>query len=65
MRVTRKRNKASSPGRGTGYGMGDFDWPRQQGFAVVQAYKVCYQSLAPLMARVRESIAPGAVLPER
>ena len=36
--------------------MGDFDWPRQQGFAVVQAYEVCYQSLAHLMARVRESI---------
>ena len=42
--------------RGTGYGMDDFDWPRQQGFTVVQAHEVWYQSLAPLMARVRESI---------
>ena len=56
MRVTRKRNKASSPGRGTGYGMDDFDWPRQQGFTVVQAHEVWHQSLVPLMARVRESI---------
>lgn len=42
--------------RGTGYGMDDFDWPRQQGFTVVQAHEVWFQSLAPLMARVRESI---------
>ena len=42
--------------RGTGYGMDDFDWPRQQGFTVVPAHDVWYQSLAPLMARVRESI---------
>ena len=42
--------------RGTGYGMDDFDWPRQQGFTVVQAHEVWYQSLTPLMARVRESI---------
>ena len=42
--------------RGTGYGMDDFDWPRQQGFTVVQAHEVWYQSLAPLMARVRKSI---------
>ncbi|MDB5928347.1 MAG: agmatinase [Polaromonas sp.] len=42
--------------RGTGYSADDFDWPRQQGFTVVQAHEVWYQSLAPLMARVRESI---------
>jgi guanidinobutyrase len=42
--------------RGTGYGMDDFDWPCQQGFTVVPAHEVWYQSLAPLMARVRESI---------
>ena len=42
--------------RGTGYGADDFDWPRQQGFTVVQAHEVWYQSLAPLMARVREAI---------
>lgn len=42
--------------RGTGYSAEDFDWPRQQGFTVVQAHEVWYQSLAPLMARVREAI---------
>ena len=42
--------------RGTGYGMDDFDWPRLQGFTVVPAHDVWYQSLAPLMAQVRESI---------
>lgn len=42
--------------RGTGYGSDDFDWPRQQGFTVVQAHEVWFQSLAPLMARVRASI---------
>ena len=42
--------------RGSGYSSDDFDWPRQQGFNVVQAHEVWYQSLAPLMARVRESI---------
>ena len=42
--------------RGTGYGRDDFDWPRQQGFTVVPAHDVWYQSLAPLMAQVRESI---------
>ena len=42
--------------RGSGYSADDFEWPRQQGFTVVQAHEVWYQSLAPLMARVRESI---------
>lgn len=42
--------------RGTGYADDDFDWPRAQGFTVVQAHEVWYQSLAPLMARVRETI---------
>ena len=42
--------------RGSGYSADDFDWPRQQGFTVVQAHEVWYQSLAPLMAQVRESI---------
>jgi guanidinobutyrase len=44
--------------RGTGYAADDFDWPRRQGFTVVQAHEVWYQSLAPLMARVRECIGP-------
>ena len=42
--------------RGTGYAADDFDWPRRQGFTIVQAHEVWYQSLAPLMARVRERI---------
>ncbi len=42
--------------RGSGYAAEDFDWPRQQGFTVVQAHEVWYQSLAPLMQRVRASI---------
>ncbi len=41
--------------RGSGYASDDFDWPRQQGFTVVPAHEVWYQSLAPLMARVRET----------
>lgn len=42
--------------RGTGYAADDFDWPRQQGFTVVPAHEVWYQSLAPLMQRVRATI---------
>lgn len=42
--------------RGSGYSAEDFDWPRQQGFTVVQAHEVWYQSLAPLMEQVREAI---------
>lgn len=42
--------------RGTGYASDDFDWPRQQGFTIVPAHEVWYQSLAPTMARVREKI---------
>jgi guanidinobutyrase len=42
--------------RGTGYAADDFDWPRQQGFTVVQAHEVWYRSLAPLMSEVRHRI---------
>ncbi len=42
--------------RGTGYAADDFDWPRRQGFSIVPAHEVWYQSLAPLMAQVRERI---------
>ncbi len=42
--------------RATGYSADDFDWPRAQGFNLVLAHEVWYQSLAPLMARVRETI---------
>jgi len=45
--------------RGTGYAADDFDWPRAQGFTVVQAHEVWYRSLAPLMAEVRERIGPA------
>jgi guanidinobutyrase len=44
--------------RGTGYAADDFDWPRAQGFTVVQAHEVWYRSLAPLMVEVRECIGP-------
>ena len=47
--------------RGTGYAADDFDWPRAQGFTVVQAHEVWYQSLAPLMAQVRERVGAAPV----
>jgi len=47
--------------RGTGYASDDFDWPRAQGFTVVQAHEVWYRSLAPLMAQVRERIGSAPV----
>jgi len=47
--------------RGTGYAADDFDWPRRQGFTIVQAHEVWYQSLAPLMAQARERIAATPV----
>jgi guanidinobutyrase len=42
--------------RGSGYAADDFDWPRQQGFTIVPAHEVWWQSLAPLMADVRRRI---------
>lgn len=42
--------------RGSGYAADDFDWPRQQGFTLVPAHEVWYQSLAPLMQCVRSTI---------
>lgn len=44
--------------RGSGYSAEDFDWPRQQGFTVVPAHEVWWQSLTPLMAQIRETIGP-------
>ena len=44
--------------RGTGYAADDFDWPRRQGFTVVPAHEIWYQSLAPLMSQVRERMGP-------
>jgi len=42
--------------RATGYELDDFDWSRQQGFRVVQAEDIWYQSLAPLMKEVRDQM---------
>lgn len=42
--------------RATGYELDDFDWSRKQGFRVVQAEDIWYQSLAPLMKEVREQM---------
>jgi guanidinobutyrase len=47
--------------RGTGYAADDFDWPRGQGFRVVQAEECWHKSLAPLMAEVRKQVGSGAV----
>jgi len=44
--------------RGSGYAADDLAWPRAQGFELVLAHEVWWQSLAPLMARVRERIGP-------
>jgi guanidinobutyrase len=42
--------------RGSGYSPEDFDWPRKQGFTVVEAEECWYKSLAPLMEEVRTKI---------
>ena len=42
--------------RGSGYSAEDFDWPRQQGFTIVPAHEVWWQSLAPIMDKVRAII---------
>ena len=47
--------------RGSGYAADDFDWPRQQGFRVVQAEDCWHKSLTPLMAEVREQMGEGPV----
>lgn len=47
--------------RATGYADDDFDWPRQQGFRVVQAEEVWYKSLVPLMQEVREQMGDHPV----
>ena len=47
--------------RATGYSAEDFDWPRSQGFRVVQAEECWYKSLVPLMAEVREQVKGGPV----
>ncbi|MFO1057221.1 MAG: agmatinase [Dongiaceae bacterium] len=47
--------------RGTGYAAEDFDWPRSQGFRVVQAEECWHRSLTPLMAEVRAQLGAGPV----
>jgi len=47
--------------RATGYTAEDFDWPREQGFTVVQAEQCWYKSLAPLMEEVRRKLGQGPV----
>lgn len=47
--------------RGTGYAADDFDWPRQQGFRVVQAEECWHRSLTPLMEEVRAKVGGGPV----
>lgn len=47
--------------RGTGYSDEDFDWPRQQGFRVVQAEECWHKSLTPLMGEVRQMMGSGPV----
>jgi guanidinobutyrase len=44
--------------RATGYSAEDFDWARERGVRVVAAEDCWYQSLAPLMAEVRQVIGP-------
>jgi guanidinobutyrase len=47
--------------RATGYAADDFDWPRQQGFRVVQAEECWHKSLTPLMEEVRRQVGKGPV----
>ncbi len=47
--------------RATGYTAEDFDWPRAQGFRVVQAEECWHKSLSPLMAEVCEQMGDGPV----
>jgi guanidinobutyrase len=47
--------------RATGYEAEDFDWPRAQGFRVVQAEECWFKSLEPLMAEIRAQLGAGPV----
>src|SRR5262249_37195831 len=47
--------------RATGYAADDFDWPRRQGFRVVQVEQCWHKSLTPLMAEIREQMKEGPV----
>ncbi len=47
--------------RATGYAADDFDWPREQGFRVVQAEECWHKSLDPLMVEIAEQLDAGPV----
>jgi guanidinobutyrase len=47
--------------RATGYAAEDFDWPRAQGFRVVQAEECWHRSLTPLMNEIRQQLGKGPV----
>jgi guanidinobutyrase len=47
--------------RATGYAADDFDWPRAQGFRVVQVEECWHRSLTPLMDEVRAQLGSGPV----
>jgi guanidinobutyrase len=47
--------------RGTGYAAEDFDWPRSQGFRVVQAEECWHKSLKPLAEEVHRQMGRGPV----
>ena len=47
--------------RATGYAADDFDWPRAQGFRVVQVEECWHRSLVPLMDEVRLQLGSGPV----
>jgi len=47
--------------RATGYAADDFDWPREQGFRVVQVEECWYKSLEPLMEEIRAKVEGGPV----
>ena len=42
--------------RGSGYAADDFDWPRRQGFTIIPAHEVWWQSLMPTMAQIRAAL---------
>ncbi|MFK8049924.1 MAG: agmatinase [Halioglobus sp.] len=48
--------------RTTGYSAEDFDWARDRGARVVPAEECWHQSLAPLMAEIREAVGPDTPL---
>ena len=47
--------------RATGYAAEDFDWPRSQGFRIVQVEECWHKSLTPLMTEVRAQLGRGPV----